>query len=558
VGATEAASSSLDVAEYHGLTLETRKRLGIFYTPNAIAEILVEWALPAAGPVIDPSFGGCSFLGAAVDRLEQLGASNAAALVHGVDIDEVGARFSAASVLARGVPPANIRFGDFFGMQAPNEETARYAAVVGNPPYIRACAVDAEVSESAQRALAGAQADLPRTASLWAPFTVHSVQHVRRGGRLVFLLPSSLLHAAYSRRLLTWICERFGRVRLIEIGEPVFSDVQEDTIVLACEGAGGHTTMVDYVHIRRVSELRANLSRDGVARQPPTASGWWKALAPPESVAVLTELESTAERVVLGDCCDLRIGVVTGANAFFVRPYDRKLAQYLRPVVARSGWLKSPLWTSADVARHRQDGSKSWLLTLPPSDEPPRSFVTDVIRAEVAKLDERRHCLRREPWWSLSEVRVPDLFLPYMNGGSPALTKNETRRATSTNAVHRLYWKDRSRADSNLARRDTLVASSWTSAFSLAAELLGRHYGGGVLKLEPSEASGLPLFDGGKPELLAQLDAVARRSGRSAAQRLADDLILRRGLGLDRGDVEALSEGVTVLQSHRRRVETAE
>lgn len=540
----------MSAADYHGLDLETRKRLGIYYTPTAIAEVLVEWALPAAGSVIDPSFGGCSFLAAAVERLEALECPDAAQLVHGVDIDEVGARFSAASVLARGVPVGNIRFGDFFTIDAPAQEAERYAAVVGNPPYIRAHAIDGEVSASARKALEAAHVDLPRTASLWAPFTAHSVQHVRRGGRLAFLLPSSLLHAAYSRVLLTWICTKFGRVRLIEIEEAVFANVQEETIVLACEDAGGQTAAVEYDHIEQVSELRATLARSGSAAHPPSMTGWWKELAPSGAIAALACLVNLPQHVTMGDCCDIRIGVVTGANAFFVRPYGRRAARNLRPIVARSAWLTGCIWTSDDVALRRADKSRSWLLTLPPDAQAPADMKEDIARAEADNLDKRSHCRRRDVWWSLCEARPPDVFLPYMNAGSPSLTKNATAKTTCTNAVHRLYWKDRARSASSLAGRDALVASSWTSAFAFAAELIGRHYGGGVLKLEPSEARRLPLFVGGDPRFLHELDTVARREGRSAARALADDVILR-ALGLSREEIAALSQGVALLQAHR-------
>ncbi len=548
-------SVGVGAVEYYGLDLETRKRLGIYYTPTAVAEVLVEWALPEPGHVIDPSFGGCSFLVAALDRLEVLGAANAGKLVHGVDIDEVGARFSAASLLARGVPADNVHFGDFFAVRAPTTDATRFTAVVGNPPYIRASSVDGSVSATAQAALEAAGIELPRTASLWAPFTVHSVQHVRTGGRLAFLLPSSLLHAAYSRVLLGWICTKFGRVRLIEIEDAVFANVQEETIVLACEDAGGHTANVEYDHIKQVSTLRTTLGSRGSARHPPSMTGWREELAPPDSLAVLAGLVRLPEQLSLGACCNVRIGVVTGANPFFVRSYSRGIAQSLCPVVARSGWLKGPIWANDDVAHRRRDKSRSWLLSLPADAQLPTELEEAVASGVARALHERSHCRRRDVWWSLADTRAPDVFLPYMNAGSPALTKNATLRTTCTNAIHRLYWKNRSRDETAVGRRDALLASSWTSAFALAAELVGRHYGGGVLKLEPSEACQLPLFTGSSPGLLEELDVVARRDGRRAARTLADQLVLRDGLGLSRGEVKALEKGIAVLQAHRGHAE---
>ena len=42
---------------------------------------------------------------------------------------------------------------------------------------------------------------------------------------------------------------------------------------------------------------------------------------------------------------------------------------------------------------------------------------------------------------------------------------------------------------------NSLVLLAWTTLFDFAAELYGRHHGGGVLKLEIGEAAQLPVVD---------------------------------------------------------------
>src|ERR671911_2519557 len=69
---------------------ELRKALGAFYTPPAMAEALVEWAVRSSGErVFDPSFGGCVFLEAAWQRLRLLGTPPKAcrAQIFGVEVD---------------------------------------------------------------------------------------------------------------------------------------------------------------------------------------------------------------------------------------------------------------------------------------------------------------------------------------------------------------------------------------------------------------------------------------------------------------------------------------
>jgi len=86
---------------------------------------------------------------------------------------------------------------------------------------------------------------------------------------------------------------------------------------------------------------------------------------------------------------------------------------------------------------------------------------------------------------------------------------------------------------------------------AFAAELSGRRYGGGVLKLEPRAAARLPVIRGLPAELLEDLDEISRTEGRAAAVRHADEVILRRALNLDKSDVAALATAASELAAAR-------
>src|SRR4051812_42375890 len=97
--------------DYAGRELSERKRLGVFYTPDPLARVLAEWALAGnAGPILDPSFGGCSFLRAALDCLVSAGIRDGARFIHGVDSDEFGGRRAARELEAIGVPTIHFRY----------------------------------------------------------------------------------------------------------------------------------------------------------------------------------------------------------------------------------------------------------------------------------------------------------------------------------------------------------------------------------------------------------------------------------------------------------------
>src|SRR4051794_31044099 len=95
---------------YEGRSRLDRKQLGIFYTPDRLALALTRWAVRGnVGAVLDPSFGGCSFLRAGVVALAENGVSRPEQSVYGIDIDELGGRRAASELQRCGVPLCNFR-----------------------------------------------------------------------------------------------------------------------------------------------------------------------------------------------------------------------------------------------------------------------------------------------------------------------------------------------------------------------------------------------------------------------------------------------------------------
>ncbi len=211
------------------------RRLGIYYTPEDVATVLVQWALPKRqGSVLDPSFGGCSLLRAALALRRHMHSSNQVA-VFGVDVDP-GALAHARELHKLGVPKANLIQADFFAIDSSRFGGRKFDAIVGNPPYIRH---HWHHGASRELALALASANgvrLPGRADAWAFFVVHALSFLQQGGRLALLLPVAILHADYAQSVLEHLSTKFENVRLIELAERLFPGASEATIVLAASG----------------------------------------------------------------------------------------------------------------------------------------------------------------------------------------------------------------------------------------------------------------------------------------------------------------------------------
>lgn len=518
--------------------IDARKRLGAYYTPDWLARPLVRWALRGTiGPVLDPSFGGCTLLKAALEHLTTLAGPHGAKYIFGFDVDRTAKRYS-DELVASGVPSENITFKDFL-LSNPDRRT--YHAIVGNPPYVRHHHMNEDAVERARVAMKRAGVELPRMASSWAYFVIHAAEHLARSGRMILLLPGAVLHANYARPVIDYLKSRFSMVQFIHVSDRLFEHALEETVILLAEDYGGRCA--HETHAYNVDPGRLNEILDG-AEIPADATGdrWKITLLTPRAQAVIQHFFTNSNK--LEDLAIIRLGVVTGANDFFVRPLGDEIFDLARAssmaVIASGAQLKHPVLRGSDLLSKRNKR----LLLIDQKLATRNRLWKYVRKAERAGLHRRFWCQKREPWYVLDDIASPHIFMPYMGSSAIPSVFNRTR-ATSTNAVHRVWCH-------NYSDAERVAFSSWTSLHALAWELLGRNYGGGILKMEPGGARSLPI---GIPVELADtdaLDCVARSQGILAAKNYADS-VLRRHFDLTGSDIDALKESALTLGQRRRK-----
>jgi hypothetical protein len=150
---------------------------------------------------------------------------------------------------------------------------------------------------------------------------------------------------------------------------------------------------------------------------------------------------------------------------------------------------------------------------------------------------------------------VPDLLLAYMNQDHPRLVANEAR----VRVLNSLYGVSLRGGLRRLGRE--LLPLGFLNSFTLlGAEMVGRSYGGGLLKLEPKEADALPVpapatLKAVAPRLeaiRAQVAAALAAADAPGATALVDRAVLSEGLGLADEQIEALRLARALLSQRRR------
>lgn len=465
-------------------TPEIRKERGAFFTPTDITDFVATWAIRGTGDrVMEPSAGDAAFLVAAVARLAKLRRGKGTEPeVDGIEIHAHSARVARRRVHEAG-GKANIRQSDFFDI-APSPV---YDAVIGNPPYIRYQNFSGESrAKSREAALRGGVA-LTGLASSWAAFTVHSALFLKPGGRLGLVLPAELLSVNYAAPVRQFLFDRFRQVHLVLFAEQVFPEAEADVVLLLAEGYGegpaGHAVIRQAKNASSLATLEA-----GQSWTPADPAGKWTgSLVDPRAIEPLRELMRSGQFAPLEAWGDTTLGIVTGNNKYFaVSPTRAKelglrRSELLRLSPPGSSHLRGLALTPELLAKLGKNG-QSTLLFYPganPSAEA-AAYIEDGHRTGV---DTAYKCRVRKTWYRVPLVAPADLLLTCMNADTPRLTSNEAN-AYHLNSVHGVYFN----AEDREIGRELLPLASLNSATLMHAEMVGRAYGGGILKLEPKEA----------------------------------------------------------------------
>jgi len=497
--------------------------------------------------VLDPSCGEGVFLASATVQLRSMGSQEPK--VWGIDLDDGAIQ----TVRSRLSGPELIQ-SNFFSVKPGS--IPYFDAVIGNPPFIRYQTFNGENRATALARAHEAGVNLGQLSSSWAPFVVHSTAFLKKGGRLGMVVPVELGHAQYAREVLLFLLRKFGRIQVRIFRKKLFPDLSEDTSLLFCEDFGMACSWFSVVilksiedddsdkHIEQPVDIEA--LRNGKVRLN-------RYLLAPKVRHLYDNLSQQPGVAKLGTAADIGIGYVTGCNDYFHLSLQecrhwRIPANYLRPAVLSLAEIEGVILRRLDWSKLARDGKKCFLLSIPflAEEKFAQSLRAYLKQGEALGVAKRFKCRVREPWFSVPHVRVADAFLSYMSGQGPRLVSNRAN-LVAPNTLHLLRfdkgWKP-----------EVLIGGWHSSLTKLSCELEGHALGGGMLKLEPTEAENVLValpYPSEAAGLVQEADKLVRHENREAAIDLGDRRVLRRRLGLSATECHLLREASEDMQEWR-------
>lgn len=533
------------------------RHIGAYMTEPAIANFMVDWAIKNQhARILDPASGDGVFLKAAFRRLKDLGAQprNGSCKVYGIEIDRQhwADSFQGWSQDAECIGHHIIN-EDFLSVLAdPSRTITGMDAVVGNPPYIRAHKLGKDRIElSTQLTRDRAGVELPKTSSSWASYVICSSMLLNKEGRLAMVLPAELLSTVYAKPVRLFLQRRFKAMTFVLFEKGVFPSAQQDVLLLLASNEPPFG--IRRLQVRDAKDLagvvldKAEMASTEVDW---LSDKWTHLLTDCKTMSLLSSIARGNRACLFEELASIRLGQVTGKNKFFLLDSDTITRynigqQWLVPMISKASEIPGAILTTAD--RHKQEaiGKRCDALVIPTTANVNRdkSLLSYLEHGKREGYDQGHKCRNRWPWYSIPMQPSPDAFLTYMSGDRVRLVLNKAH-VNSTNTIHNVFFKERLSG----AKRKAIIAAFYSSLTALSTELIGRGYGGGVLKLELNEARRvlLPRIDTLSHEQISELGRILPTLDRSIRSRddaiyeAIDEWVLRRALRLSKADVDVI------------------
>ncbi len=372
------------------------------------------------------------------------------------------------------------------------------------------------------------------------------------------VLPAELLTVNYAEPVRRWLLRRFENVNLVLFENIQFEEVLEKVVLVVAEGEGPAPGAFSLHYLRDSDELCDLGPFDGIS-VPTKDEGKWTDLFLPSRQRNLFRAVESKYFTELSTYGRPELGTVTGANDFFALNEEtrRRFGLDERHLVKISPpgtrHLRGMSFRESDWKELREAGERVWLLS-PAADDRSAALIRYIAEGKTREIHTAYKCRIRDHWWRPPTVPAPDLFFTYMSHRYPRLVAN-TAGTTFLNSMHGIRLAAGFRRMPKLA----LPLLALNSVTMVGAEVNGRSYGGGILKMEPGEAARLPVpspehltkaWELLKPEA-QKLDVRLRGGIWTNVVKRVDEVLLRRVLELDSADAGDLADAAASLRARR-------
>ena len=537
---------------------ETAQKLrGGYYTPFDLALFLTRWVAEITPRrILEPSCGDGVFM----ESIAEVSAVRNAHIM-GFELEPDEAAKADFRVKSAGLKEASILNEDFLGwaLKGMWSSNVQFDAVLGNPPFIRYQYLPAQFQDTAERIFKGLNLPFTKHTNAWVPFILASLKMLRPGGRLAMVVPAEIIHVTHAQSLRSYLGHNCRRVVIVDPEDLWFEGTLQGAVILMAEKKQDPDDKSEGLGIYPVKGRDfVSLNPADVFEAPKAINGetvigkWTRALLDADTRSLFNDICMHQDVHKFKDIAKVEVGIVTGANKFFLVSDDvvktNHLEKWAHPMFGRSEHCPGIIYDNRQHLENARKGSPTNFIWFKDGFEGLDKYAAEYIsQGETDSLHTRYKCRIRTPWFKVPSVHASEIGMLKRSHNTPRLILNELGAYTTDTAY---------RIKSYSIPAAKLVGCFVNPLTALSAELESRHYGGGVLELIPSEINKLMIATPDVEIDLVKLDeAIRTRSTHEVLTR--QGWIVLGALGVSRSDQDRILEGWRMLRDRRHRSTSA-
>ncbi len=530
-----------------------QKLRGGYYTPMDLAQYLSKW-VSETNPknILEPSCGDGVFL----EALAPLVSNDAS--ITAIELENKEVKKASKRINAFKSPSIDIKCVDFLEWYLKNgQKNNSFDAVVGNPPFIRYQYLSEKDQEFSEQIFKKHHLPFTKHTNAWVPFIIASLSLLKPGGRIAMVLPVEILHVLHAQSLRHYVGQLCKRIIIIDPEELWFDGTLQGAVLFLAEkkqDVNEYTLGLGI--IPTVGKSFLNTSPNVYFDKTTLINGktfdgkWTRALLTKKELDIFDGITSDTSVHRFSDVAQVDVGLVTGANKFFlvndetIKKHD--LTKWSHPMFGRSQHCPGILYDKKQHQENSEQGLPSNFLWFDVNDvsELPDHVLKYIHMGEDEDLHTRYKCRIRKPWFKVPSVYSTSVGMLKRAHNMPRLIFNEIG-AYTTDTAYRIttYEVDAKK----------LVYCFINSVTALSSELEGRHYGGGVLELVPSEIERLYIPIPSKTRVaMKSLDKMIRNTPANEVLSHQDSKVLT-DLGLSKDEIICMQDSWDRLRKRRQR-----
>lgn len=532
------------------------KLRGGYYTPAPIALFLSKWILNIKPrEVLEPSCGDGAFIRAF------LGLHRHKINFTGLELLEEEA--DKARQVAKSDKLLNTKVINTDFLEWSLEQLSigkQFNAAVGNPPYIRYQYLEAKDQHFSEQIFKRFNLPFTKHTNAWVPFVIACVALLAPAGRFAMVIPSELLHVLHATSLRSFLLEECSRIVIMDPNELLFDEALQGTVLLMLEKKGDRKKASNGVSIISapnndflLEDPKAIFEKAVFTSGDILNGKWMKVLLEPAEIDVFEEVAKSSKIKKFVDIASVDVGIVTGANKFFLVDNatisQYKLEKYARPMFGRSEHCPGIIYDEKAHKKNQTRGLPTNFLMFGnvPFEKLPKRVQEYILMGEEQELQTRYKCRIRKPWYCVPSIYTTPVGMLKRCHNFPRLILN-TADAYTTDTAYRIKPAEG-------INPTNLVYNFINSLTALTAELEGRHYGGGVLELVPSEIEKLLIPAPSKKAVdIGSLNEKISAGCDADSLLLGQDKIVLKNAGVSKSDQLVIHEAWQRIRTRRHRL----